>query len=53
MTSHLVLGIRLTPNSFQRVKIDGINLDAKSELLKVEASKTTNVPVHSLGKPDG
>ena len=50
MTANIVLGIRLSPNSFQRVSISGVNLESKVEQLKLEASKATNLPKHFLGK---
>ena len=49
MTVNIVLGIRLSPNSFQRVTVSGINMSDKVEQLKVEASKATNLPKHFLG----
>ncbi|PSN33669.1 hypothetical protein C0J52_21787 [Blattella germanica] len=48
MTANIVLGIRLSPNSFQRVSISGVNLESKVEQLKLEASKATNLPKHFL-----
>lgn len=41
MTS-IILGIRLNPNEFQRVKIDNVNLEDKVIALKEEAVKYTN-----------
>ncbi|XP_067010192.1 ubiquitin-like protein 7 [Anabrus simplex] len=45
---NLALGIRLSPSSFQRVKVENIGLDNKVEQLKLEASKATNLPKHFL-----
>ncbi|XP_063223401.1 ubiquitin-like protein 7 [Bacillus rossius redtenbacheri] len=44
----LVLGVRLSLNSFQRVKIDGINFDSKVDHLRAEVSKQTSVPKQLL-----
>ncbi|XP_069696661.1 ubiquitin-like protein 7 isoform X2 [Periplaneta americana] len=48
MATNIVLGIRLSPNSFQRVPVGGVSLDNKVEQLKLEASKATNLPKHFL-----
>ncbi|KAK7866613.1 hypothetical protein R5R35_010444 [Gryllus longicercus] len=48
MGTSIVFGIRLSPHSFQRVKIDGVNLDSKVDQLKLQASKTTNLPKNFL-----
>jgi hypothetical protein len=50
MAISIVLGIRLSPNSFQRVTVGNVSLDSKVEQLKLEASKATNLPRHFLGK---
>lgn len=50
MGVNVVLGIRLSPNSFQRVTLGNITLDSKVEHLKLEASRITNLPRHFLGK---
>jgi hypothetical protein len=50
MVISIVLGIRLSPNSFQRVTVGNISLDSKVEHLKAEASRTTNLPRHFIGK---
>ncbi|KAJ9580541.1 hypothetical protein L9F63_024281 [Diploptera punctata] len=48
MTVNIILGIRLSPNSFQRITVSGINMTDKVEQLKLEASKATNLPKHFL-----
>jgi hypothetical protein len=50
MGVNIILGIRLSPNSFQRVTLGSISLDSKVEHLKLEASRTINLPRHFLGK---
>jgi hypothetical protein len=50
MVDDIVLGIRLSPNSFQRVTVGNISLDSKVEHLKAEVSRTTNLPRHFIGK---
>lgn len=50
MAVNIVFGIRLSPNSFQRVTVGNISLDSKVEQLKLEASKATNLPRHFIGK---
>jgi hypothetical protein len=49
MVVNIVLGIRVSPNSFQRVTVRNISLDSKVEQLKLEASKTVNLSRHFLG----
>ncbi|KAK5649414.1 hypothetical protein RI129_000443 [Pyrocoelia pectoralis] len=43
MCDNIVLGVRLQPNQYERIKLDNINLENKVELLKEEAAKTLNV----------
>jgi len=45
----IVLGIRVSPNSFQRVTVRNVSLDSKVEQLKLEASKTVNLSRHFIG----
>lgn len=40
--SSVILGIRVLPNEFQRVKIDNVNLEDKVRFLKDEAVKHAN-----------
>ncbi|XP_047003476.1 ubiquitin-like protein 7 [Schistocerca americana] len=42
--SRIVFGIRLSPNTYQRVKIEGIDLECTVDHLKQEASRVTNLP---------
>nr|CAD7604187.1 unnamed protein product [Timema genevievae] len=44
MACYILLGIRLTPNTFDRVKIPINSLDIIVEQLRREASKTTHLP---------
>lgn len=48
--STLTLGIRLTAHTFERVKVNNIDLDGKVELLKEEASRLTNLAKNGIGK---
>lgn len=50
MSTKLILGVRLTPQSFTTVKLDHVNLDNKVEQLKNEAALQVNLPKESLGK---
>ncbi|KAB0800363.1 hypothetical protein PPYR_06103 [Photinus pyralis] len=43
MCDNIVLGVRLQPNQYQRIKLDNINLDNNVGLVKDEAAKTLNV----------
>jgi hypothetical protein len=45
----IVLGIRVSPNSFQRVTVRNVSLESKVEQLKLEASKTVNLSRHFIG----
>jgi hypothetical protein len=49
MVVNIVLGIRVSPNSFQRVTLRNVSLDSKVEHLKLEASKTVNLSRHFIG----
>jgi hypothetical protein len=49
MVVNIVLGIRVSPNSFQRVTVRNVSLDSKVEQLKLEASKTVNLSRHFIG----
>lgn len=49
MSASVILGIRLLPNQFQRIKIDNVDLESKVEVLKDEAAKKTNIQKQNLG----
>lgn len=49
MVVFIVLGIRVSPNSFQRVTVRNVSLESKVEQLKLEASKTVNLSRHFIG----
>lgn len=48
--SSIILGIRLVPNEFQRIKIDNINLDDKVKFFKDEIVKHVKKEKDLLGK---
>jgi len=48
MVVFIVLGIRVSPNSFQRVTVRNVSLESKVEQLKLEASKTVNLSRHFI-----
>lgn len=50
MGTKLLLGVRLTPQSFTTVQLDDVNLLNKVEQLKTEAALKVNLPKDSLGK---
>lgn len=48
MGTKLLLGVRLTPQSFTTIKLDHVNLENKVEQLKTEAALKVNLPKESL-----
>ncbi|XP_012267952.1 ubiquitin-like protein 7 [Athalia rosae] len=48
MSTKLILGVRLTPQTFSTVKLDNFSLDNKVEQLKTEAAFKVNLPKESL-----
>lgn len=47
--TNIVLGIRLIPNQFQRIKLENIDLQSKVHTLKDEAAKQTKRQKQYLG----
>jgi len=48
MSASVILGVRLQPNHYQRIKVDNISLENKVESLKDEAAKKINVQKQNI-----
>lgn len=50
MTANIILGVRLRPTQFQRIKLDNVDLESKVVNLKEEAAKKINLETHNFGE---